>query len=763
MVVSDQEIDQLYAERYRLDQLFQNSPEFQDSLENSSAADSRSGISHRSQRSRRSKASPSHSKKSRHPPERMSVNNSDGHSPRGSPHRRKEGKGNNGNSPATSSPRWPKLTESPKAGSGRNTPRSEPSPTRRPQPPIQPGFSYIYPNSDANIPLDKKPIRRYSFLGNSNPGTDALLPFKGKLEYFDRLSRGSTPEPVTSPFAQVHRRGVSPHKVVPSSPRENKQQQVDSSPRLDATRRQMLLKLQSRSVELPPPPRTPLTPASHGSSSQMRGNLTSGSSSQILKDNVSGDSERHAPPPPQILFEDKSSRINRSPNNDKRAFYSNNPSPIHRRQSFLQLSDIEDRSTPSLTPRSHPKSMDRRDIRCEDKASDQSENISRMSSFAEIKRNERRSSQIHQELFEQSGIKIENRSPRNARALMEEKYQRDYGLPVERNERQSRNNREERRHREVERNERQNRNVLEEMSPRESRNRRESNSKDQRYQRSPRDERSRRDDRNFNLNFNVPAEFADDHKEKNVSKLNGGSYNKERSSNSKPGLQRHLSSPAIDVTRKGLSVGQSRISDSVAQITDSMSQLRRSLSKRVGRSVSRSISKSISRSFARKYKRQYNDEANDEQLEDPEPQNRHQRKRNLRPTLSDTFSTLRRSNAFNHAGMSYHALFGDGNAKEKSDRPSKDPKVLSDIHRYIHSQEIDGDSRSQRSFRSSSLPHPIDASVRDEVSLQEKHPEKFWTFTTSVVLPDYDPKPGDCPMFNFPRRLIDMDIDIGAY
>ncbi|XP_066957836.1 uncharacterized protein [Macrobrachium rosenbergii] len=727
MVVSDQEIDQLYAERYRLDQLFQNSPEFQDSLENSSVADSRSGIS------QRSRASQGHGKKNRHHhSERVSTSNNDGRSPRSSPSRRKDVKGHLGHSPGAShnhspspgSQRWPQILESPKAGSGQNTPRNESSPVRRPQPPMQPGFSYIYPNADASSPFEKKPLRRYSFLGNaSNQVSDTALPFKGKLEYFDRLSRGSTPEPAISPFSQGHRRGNSPNKVIPLSHQEAKLQSEGSSPRSDATKRSPFMKLHRKpSDERISSPNTPVSPASHGSSSHLKGNPASAGSSPVFKENI-GPYVGPVLPPLQILFEDKLSKRNKSPQRDKKSNFGNEPSPVHRRQAFMQLSDIEDKSTPPLTPKQELRSITLNEHHGEDQVSDKSENISRLSSFAEIKKNEQRNSRG---LLEVSRDERDVRTPRD-----DGEYRQNTNIIEERSQKDFRN--------QDERNERLARKVREEKAQREERNYRET--------KGHRDERGHREDRNereeWSQNHDASPDYIDDSRKKHEPKGNREVPEAPGRSKRKAGLQRHVSSPAIDVSRKGLSAGQSKISDSMAHITDSMSQLRRSLSKRVGRSVSRSFSKSITRSFARKYKRQYDDDFHDDSQGDSGPRERQLKKRNARPTLSDTFSTLRRSNALNYSGA-YQALFGnsgDESGKNKGDKQGKDPKSISDIHRFFHAQDLEGDSRSQKSYKSSSLPHPIDASVRDEVSLQEKHPEKFWTFTTSVVLPDYDPKP----------------------
>ena len=49
-IIPDQEIEQLYAARYRSERIYRQSPDLKDSLENSSAAESL-----RSNRSRRSK------------------------------------------------------------------------------------------------------------------------------------------------------------------------------------------------------------------------------------------------------------------------------------------------------------------------------------------------------------------------------------------------------------------------------------------------------------------------------------------------------------------------------------------------------------------------------------------------------------------------------------------------------------------------------------------------------------------------------------
>ncbi|XP_068245679.1 uncharacterized protein DDB_G0284459-like [Palaemon carinicauda] len=723
MVVSDQEIDQLYAERYRLDQLFQNSPEFQDSLENSSAADSRSGIS------QRSRASRGHGKKNHHhPSERVSTGNNDGRSPRSSPSRRKDVKGHHlghspsgashSHSPSPGSQRWPQISESPKVASGRNTPRSESSPVRRPQPPMQPGFSYIYPNADASSPFEKKPLRRYSFLGNSNNHvTDTVLPFKGKLEYFDRLSRGSTPEPVISPFSQGHRRGSSPSKVLPIS-----LQSEGSSPMSDAAKRSPFMKLHRKpSDEHISSPNTPVSPASHGSSPHLKGNPNSAGSSPVFKENT-GPYVGPVLPPLQILFEDKLSKRNKSPQRDKKPNLTSEPSPVHRRRAFMQLSDIEDISTPPLTPKQELKSSIHNEQHGEDQVSDKSENISRLSSFAEIKKNEQKNNRVLLEV---------NRDERVDRTHSEDGDFRENKKIREVNHKDSRDH--------DGRNERNARNFREEKAQREDRNHKET--KGYREERSHREDRLEKEYRHQTQN--ATPDYTENSRKKHVPKGSHEFPEVSGPTKRKTGLQRHVSSPAIDVSRKGLSAGQSKISDSVAHITDSMSQLRRSLSKRVGRSVSRSFSKSITRSFARKYKRQYDDDFQDDSQGDSGTRERQPKKRNARPTLSDTFSTLRRSNALNYAGA-YHALFGnsgDEGGKGKGEKQTKDPKSISDIHRFFHAQDLEGDSRSQKSYKSSSLPHPIDASVRDEVSLQEKHPEKFWTFTTSVVLPDYDPKP----------------------
>lgn len=622
MAVSDQEIDQLYAERYRLDQLFQNSPEFQDSLENSSAAESRSGMSHKSHRSRRS-----HERA--HAARRRSSDAARRDVAKEPSHRRsdaKEPRPSQGSSPS----RWPQLGGSPRPSPG--TPRSDPSQARRPQH-SQPGFSYIYPNADGVAAIEKKPLRRYSFLGHPAVGsTKDALPFKGKLEYFDRISRGSTPEPVISPFIQGQRKHGSPHRgSTPSSPHDARLlQQVDrASPRPDLTRRPSLLRIQSR------PPDNP--------------------SSGPMHDSPSADDQpsprpkpaRPPPPPPQVLFDDKLSKKNRSPS-QRASPRDEGPSPVHRRGSLLHSADARPSPSPASTPVSAKDPRAPQEKRPDDHGSSGvSANLSRMSSFAEMKK-ERRHSRHSEEAAARHHDALERH---HDRARTDEGPPADGGQPT------------------------------------------------------------------------PPPK-------------------------SRGGLKRHESSPAIGISRRSLAVGQARISDSVAQITDSVSQLRRSLSRRVGRSVSRSFSKSITRSLARKYKRQYNDDANaysDEEERrggDEGHESDSDRRKPSRPTLARTFSTLRRNHAFSQGGANYQALF----ASDKDDGAgAREPKSISDIHRFFHSQQDqqDGDAKSQRSHKSSSLPHPIDASVRDEVSLKERHPEKFWTFTTSVVLPDYESRQGN--------------------
>lgn len=617
MAVSDQEIDQLYAERYRLDQLFQNSPEFQDSLENSSVAESRSGTSHKSHRSRRSHERPAASR-------RRSSDAARRDAAKESSHRRsdaKEPRPSQGSSPS----RWPQLGGSPRPSP--STPRSDPSQARRPQH-SQPGFSYIYPNADGVAAIEKKPIRRYSFLGQPGGGsTKDALPFKGKLEYFDRISRGSTPEPVLSPFIQGQRKHGSPHRgSTPSSPHDARllQPADRASPRPDLARRPSLLRIQSR------------PPESHSSDHTHDPQGTDDQSSPRAK-------PARPPPPPQILFEDKLLKKSRSPDAEKAPPREDGPSPVHRRSALLHAADARASPSPASTPVSAKDPRAPQERRLDDHGSSGvSANLSRMSSFADI-RKERRSSR-------HGG---EEASPRRHDAL------------------------------------------------------------------------ERHPDRGHHAE--APAEGVPP----------------PPPPKSRGGLKRHESSPAIGISRRSLAVGQARISDSVAQITDSVTQLRRSLSRRVGRSVSRSFSKSITRSLARKYKRQYNDEANaysDEEERrggDDGRESDSDRRKPSRPTLSRTFSTLRR----NHAN--YQALF----ASDKDDS-AREPKSLSDIHRFFHGQleQQDGDAKSQKSQKSqksSSLPHPIDASVRDEVSLKERHPEKFWTFTTSVVLPDYEGRQGN--------------------
>ncbi|KAG7168117.1 hypothetical protein Hamer_G024807 [Homarus americanus] len=637
MAVSDQEIDQLYAARYRLDQLFQNSPEFQDSLENSSAANSPSGQSRKSQRSEkshRSHRSHDQTRTSRQKGDHHSSRHDSGHSPRGSPHRREDSRRHK-HSPAASSPRWPQQDGVPKSNSGSNTPKDETVLVRRPQPLMQPGFSYLYPNVDGNAPIEKIPVRRYSFLGPSTKHiTDTALPFKGKLEYFDRLSRGSTPEP-TTPFSYGHKKVSSPLRPTPLIHHiENKSTQhtEGNSTRFEPARPTSLAKLQLK----------------HPDSLASR-------HSQALERNIqqSGNTPNRSPAdlhvirsatPPQMLSEERLSRKNRSPSEPRKIESSpSEPLPVHRRHSALQSSDKENRGISYMSPVPFAKLTVYKDYFGEDQASDGTGNMSRISSFAEIKKNEQ----------------------------MNSRHQED-----------------------------------DDMS------------------------------RSFSASIEIDPETGRRHLERMAS----GSSEGNSPSVSKSKLQRHVSSPAIHISRKSLAVGQSKISDSVNQITDSMSQLRRSLSKRVGRSVSRSISKSISRSLAKKYKRQYNDELNDDDQETSSHEE--QKKKPTRPSLSDTFSTLKRSHAFNHSGKHYQMLFGDTGDKDQRGGKDQGSKNLSDIHRFFHSQDTEGDSKSQKSHKSSSLPHPIDASVREEVSLREKHPEKFWTFTTSVVLPDYEPKQG---------------------
>ncbi|XP_069190831.1 serine/arginine repetitive matrix protein 4-like [Procambarus clarkii] len=639
MAVSDQEIDQLYAARYRLDQLFQNSPEFQDSLENSSTVNSPSAMSHKSHRSHRTHRSHrsdrshrSHRSDRSHSQVRTSRQKDDHNpnpegvrSPKGSLRRRKHEASPSG----ASSPHWPQDDGLQKNNCEGNSPKVDPVPARRPQPLFQPGFSYIYPNVDGNAPVDKHPVRRYSFLGPSTKLlSDTALPFKGKLEYFDRLSRGSTPEPA-APFSQSHRRVASTH--ITTAPthycdNKNKPQADRNSARFELAR-----------VQQAKPPDSPSSRSTRALDENPHfSKNVDGSTSPVPKRSPHENSTASPAPSLQAELDERLLKRHKClPGAWKLVMPTNEASPVHRRQMLLQVSYKENKDSPHPSPATSVSLRVCKDNCGDDQSSDATGgNLSRISTFAEIKKNEQDS-----------------------------RHEREY--------------------------------------------------------------RSQ--------SFNVPGENG-----RPSGRRDSERTARKSSQEPKSNLQRHENSPMGHIARKSLAVGQAKISDSVNQITESMSQLRRTLSKGVGRSLTRSFSKSISKSLARKYKRQFND--------DPDASFRREQKN--KPTLSDTFSTLRRSQGMNPNRTHYQALFGDACDRDR-ERKGAETNSISDIHRFFHSHDTEGDSRSQKSYKSSSLPHPVDASVREAVSLREKHPEKFWTFTTSVVLPDYEPKRGMIPHAQF--------------
>ncbi|XP_071527937.1 LOW QUALITY PROTEIN: uncharacterized protein [Panulirus ornatus] len=699
--VSDQEIDQLYAERYRLDQLFQNTPDFRDSLENSSAAaDSHSGLSlksHKSQRSRSSHGSQDEARTPQgHQGDHHLARNESGRSPRAtSPHRTRDEKGHR-NSPATSSPRWHQPDGLLRTNSGRKSPRDEPAPVRRPHPLMQPGFSYIYPNAEGGAPGEKIPVRRYSFLGHSKKRIpDTALPFKGKLEYFDRLSRGSTPEPAVSPFTQGHRKLNSPHRINSIfNQNENKlAHQGERSSARPVSDTRPPAKLHARPPDSPSGrPQVPGRDAHHAQNINSAG--TPAANRKTVAENCG---LRPTPPPPQVLFENRLSKKDRNVSDARETgALGGEAPPVHRRLPLLQSVDGNRGSSPSSSVPGVKWKVHKDNSR-DERVSDASENISKMSSFADLRKNEDKNLMKNEEKNFRKDVEknIVKEEERNLRQEKEKNFKKD----------ELHNFRKE-----------ENKNIRKE------------------------DEKLRHHRENVIRNISVSAEINPETRRRHLDENEGGSPYEDQSSNSKSRLKRHVSSPAVQVSRRSLAVGQSKISDSVLHITDSMWQLRRTLSKRVGRSVSRSIGKSI----VKKYKRQYNDDLNDRPSDDARgpssPLHRprqQQLQKQARPTLSDTFTTLRRSHAFSHSGTHYHMLFGDVAEVDRRNRREQEPKTISDIHRFIHSNDTEGDSRSHKS---SSLPHPVDASVRGEVSLQEKYPEKFWTFTTSVVLPDYEPK-----------------------
>ena len=163
-------------------------------------------------------------------------------------------------------------------------------------------------------------------------------------------------------------------------------------------------------------------------------------------------------------------------------------------------------------------------------------------------------------------------------------------------------------------------------------------------------------------------------------------------------------------------------------------KLGRSVSKSITRSMSMSINRSVSKTLARRIKRRESLREDLTGLMRSEHEEIHAR------ISGSSMSSISRKPGFNQSAKNYQSLENEAESgsllsvpTERSQEDSKGERLPKRLRTSKNKN-----SKYRPESRTSSLPHPIDASVLGEVSMKDKYPEKFWTFTTSVVLPDFE-------------------------